>query len=39
MQAMEFLKNLKQRRVGQWAVAYLAGAWLEYRKFNVYKNL
>jgi len=28
MQAMEFLINLKQRKIARWAVANLAGAWL-----------
>jgi len=36
---MEFLNNPKQRKIAQWAVAYLAGAWLMMQETNVYKNL
>jgi hypothetical protein len=32
---MEFLKNLKQRKIAQWAVAYLAGAWLMMQLMDV----
>ena len=32
---MQFLNNLKQRKIAQWAVAYLAGAWLMMQLMDV----